>query len=75
MVLLTGLLGMSAAFASRNIELRVPEYLIWLLLLERRLWSVVSLDLLLFFVFFEFEVIPMFMLISLWGSVVRVTQR
>ena len=28
----------------------------------------VSLDLLLFFVFFEFEVIPMFMLISLWGS-------
>ena len=28
----------------------------------------VSLDLLLFFVFFEFEVIPMFMLISVWGS-------
>ena len=69
LVLLTGLLGMSAAFASRNINLRVPEYFIWLLLLESAVMGVfVSLDLLLFFVFFEFEVIPMFMLISLWGS-------
>ncbi len=69
LVLLTGLLGMAAAFASRNIELRVPEYFIWLLLLETAVMGVfVSLDLLLFFVFFEFEVIPMFMLISLWGS-------
>ena len=69
LVLLTGLLGMAAAFASRNIELRVSEYFIWLLLLETAVMGVfVSLDLLLFFVFFEFEVIPMFMLISLWGS-------
>ena len=60
---------MAAAFASRNIELRVSEYFIWLLLLETAVMGVfVSLDLLLFFVFFEFEVIPMFMLISLWGS-------
>ena len=69
LVLLTGLLGLAAAFASRNIELRVSEYFIWLLLLETAVMGVfVSLDLLLFFVFFEFEVIPMFMLISLWGS-------
>lgn len=69
LVLLTGLLGMAAAFASRNIQLRVSEYFLWLLLLESAVMGVfVSLDLLLFFVFFEFEVIPMFMLISLWGS-------
>ena len=69
LVLLTGLLGLAAAFASRNIGLRVSEYFIWLLLLETAVMGVfVSLDLLLFFVFFEFEVIPMFMLISLWGS-------
>ncbi len=69
LVLLTGLLGMAAAFASRNIELRVSEYFIWLLLLEAAVMGVfVSLDLLLFFVFFEFEVIPMYMLISIWGS-------
>ena len=69
LVLLTGLLGMAAAFASRNIKLRVSEYFLWLLLLETAVMGVfVSLDLLLFFVFFEFEVIPMFMLISVWGS-------
>ena len=69
LVLLTGLLGMAAAFASRNIKVRVSEYFMWLLLLETAVMGVfVSLDLLLFFVFFEFEVIPMFMLISLWGS-------
>ena len=68
-MLLTGILGMAAAFASRNINVRVPEYFIWLLLLEAAVFGVfVSLDLLLFFVFFEFEVIPMFMLISVWGT-------
>ncbi len=69
LVLLTGILGLAAAFASRNIGLRVSEYFVWLLLLESAVMGVfVSLDLLLFFVFFEFEVIPMFMLISVWGS-------
>ncbi|MYA60644.1 MAG: NADH-quinone oxidoreductase subunit M [Chloroflexi bacterium] len=69
LVLLTGILGMAAAFASRNIDLRVSEYFMWLLLLEAAVMGVfVSLDLLLFFVFFEFEVIPMFMLISVWGT-------
>ena len=69
LVLLTGLLGMGAMFASRSINHRLTEYFIWLLLLETAVMGVfVSLDLLLFFVFFEFEVIPMFMLISIWGS-------
>ncbi len=69
LVLLTGLLGMAAAFASRTIQLRVSEYFMWLLLLQAAVMGVfVSLDLLLFFVFFEFEVIPMFMLISIWGT-------
>ena len=69
LVLLTGLLGMGATFASRSINRRLAEYFIWLLLLESAVMGVfVSLDLLLFFVFFEFEVIPMFMLISMWGS-------
>ncbi len=69
LVLLTGILGMAAAFASRSITTRVAEYFIWLLVLESAVMGVfVSLDLLLFFVFFEFEVIPMYMLISIWGS-------
>ncbi len=69
LVLLTGLLGFVAVFASMRVEHRVREYFFWLLLLlSAVMGSFVALDLLLFFVFFEFEVFPMFMLISIWGS-------
>ncbi len=69
LVLLTGILGMAAAFGSWRVEHRVKEYFFWLLLLETAVMGVfVSLDLLFFLVFFEFEVIPMYMLISIWGS-------
>tara|TARA_Y100001960_G_scaffold327685_1_gene414729 strand:+ start:423 stop:1994 length:1572 start_codon:yes stop_codon:yes gene_type:complete len=69
LVLLTGILGMAASFASWRITHRVREYFLWLLLLETAVLGVfLSLDLLLFFIFFEFELIPMFMLIAIWGS-------
>ncbi len=69
LVLLTGFLGMAAAFGSWRVEHRIKEYFFWLLMLESAVMGVfVSLDLLLFFVFFEFELIPMYMLISIWGS-------
>ncbi|MDA1281006.1 MAG: NADH-quinone oxidoreductase subunit M, partial [Chloroflexi bacterium] len=69
LVLLTGILGMAAAFASWRITHRVREYFLWLLLLQTAVLGVfTSLDLLLFFIFFEFELIPMFMLIAIWGS-------
>ena len=69
LVLLTGILGMAAAFASWRIEHRVKEYFLWLLLLESAVMGVfLSLDLLFFYVFFEFELIPMYMLISIWGT-------
>ena len=69
LVLLTGLLSMVAIISSFRITKRVKEYFIWLLLLETSVLGVfTSLDLLLFFVFFEFELIPMYMLIGIWGS-------
>ncbi len=69
LVLLTGLLTAVAAFASWRIELRVREYFIWLLVLETSVLGVfTALDFLLFFIFWEIELIPMFMLISIWGS-------
>lgn len=69
LVLLTGILGMAASFASWRITKRVREYFLWLLLLETAVLGVfTSLDLLLFFIFFEFELIPMYMLIAIWGS-------
>ena len=68
LVLLTGLLGMAAVFASWGIKHRVREYFVWLLVLQTAVMGVfVSLDFLLFFIFWELELLPMFFLISIWG--------
>ena len=69
LVLLTGLLGFVAVIASLRIEFRVKEYFIWLLLLQTSVMGVfTSLDMLLFFLFWELELVPMYMLIVTWGS-------
>ncbi|NQW23451.1 MAG: NADH-quinone oxidoreductase subunit M [SAR202 cluster bacterium] len=69
LVALTGLLGMCALLASWHVKLRVKEYFVWLLLLQTAVMGVfTSMDLLLFFLFWELELVPMFMLISVWGS-------
>jgi len=69
MVLLTGLLGMAAIYASWGIKHRVKEYFVWLLILQTAVLGVfTALDFLLFFLFWELELVPMFFLISTWGS-------
>jgi NADH-quinone oxidoreductase subunit M len=69
LVLLTTLLGFLVILISWKVELRVREYFAWLLLLETSILGVFcSLDLLLFFIFWEIEVIPMYFLISIWGT-------
>jgi NADH-quinone oxidoreductase subunit M len=68
-VLLTALLGMCAVFASWNVQLRVKEYFMWLLVLQTAVTGVfVSLDFILFFIFWELELLPMYFLIAIWGS-------
>ena len=69
LVLLTGLLGMVAIFASWSISHRVREYFVWLLALQGAVMGVfTALDFFLFFLFWELELIPMFFLISIWGT-------
>ena len=69
LILLCALLGMCAVFASWNVSLRVREYFIWLLVLQTAVTGVfVSLDLILFFIFWELELLPMYFLISIWGT-------
>ncbi len=69
MVLLTGLLGACAVFVSWSVQNRVREYFMWLLLLWTAVMGVfVALDFLLFFIFWEIELIPMYFLISMWGT-------
>jgi len=68
LVVLTTLLGFLVVLVSWKIELRTKEYFAWLLVLETSILGVFcSLDLLLFFLFWEIEVIPMYFLISIWG--------
>ncbi len=69
LVALTGLLGLSAVLASWHVGLRVKEYFFWLLLLQSAVMGVfTAMDLLLFFLFWELELLPMYMLISIWGT-------
>ena len=69
LVLLNGILGVAAVLVSWHVNLRVRQYFMWLLLLQGAVMGVfVSLDLILFFVFWELELIPMFFLISIWGT-------
>jgi len=69
LMILTAFLGFMVVLISWKTELRVREYFAWLLLLETSILGVFcSLDLLLFFIFWEIEIIPMYFLISIWGS-------
>ena len=69
LVMLTGLLGLCAVFASFHVGNRVKEYFIWLLVLQTAVMGVfTSLDFLLFFLFWELELVPMYLLISTWGT-------
>jgi NADH-quinone oxidoreductase subunit M len=69
LVLLTGLLGFAAVFASWSIKERVREYFVWLLVLQTAVMGVfMALDFILFFLMWELEMVPMFFLISIWGT-------
>ncbi len=69
MVVLTALLSVAAVLSSWSIDHRVREYFIWLLVLETGVMGVfTSLDLVQFFLFWEVELVPMYLLISIWGS-------
>ena len=69
MVLLTTLLMPLCLLASFSIKENIKAYMILFFLLEMGLLGVFfSLDLLLFFVFWEFGLVPMYFLINQWGS-------
>lgn len=69
MVLLTTILTPLAILASFSITDRVKPYMILFLLLETGMLGVfVALDLLIFFVFYEVSLVPMYFLINQWGS-------
>ena len=57
----------------RSIEKRVPEYMAAFLLMEALMIGVFAAqDLLLFYIFFEGGLIPMYLIIGIWGGVDRI---
>lgn len=69
MVLLTTLLTPLAILTAFNIKENIRAFMVLFLLLETGMLGVfVSLDLLLFFVFWEIGLVPMYFLISHWGG-------
>ena len=73
-VLLTAfLMPLCIAASWKSIEIRVAEYMIAFLLLETLVIGVFcALDLVVFYIFFEFGLVPMFLIIGIWGGARRV---
>ncbi len=70
LIVLTTFLGLLAALSSWNyIQKRQKEYYILLLLLQTFVLGVFgSMDLFLFYLFFEVGLVPMYFLIGIWGG-------
>ena len=69
MVLLTGIIGFIGVISSWTITKNVKAYFaLYLLLLGSIMGCFLALDLFLFYLFFEFMLLPMYFLIGIWGG-------
>jgi NADH-quinone oxidoreductase subunit M len=70
LVLLTALLMVPSVLISwRSVQERAPEFYAWLLLLQVGMTGVfLAADIILFYVFFELTLVPLFFLIGVWGG-------
>lgn len=69
MILLTSIVTFAGVFVSWQVELLRKEFFISLILLAGGVYGVfISLDLFTMFLFYEVAVIPMYLLIGIWGT-------
>jgi NADH-quinone oxidoreductase subunit M len=69
MILLTGIVIGAGTIVSTKIQMRNKDFYILLLVLVAGVYGTfVSLDLFFFFFFYELAVLPMYLLIAVWGS-------
>ncbi|MHC1775671.1 MAG: NuoM family protein [Lentimicrobium sp.] len=69
MIALTGIVVFAGIFASWNMEFLTREFFISLILLATGVFGFfISIDLFTMFLFYEVAVIPMYLLIGIWGS-------
>lgn len=75
LLLLTGIIIFASVLASFTVARRDKEFFIYLLVLVSGVFGVfVAQDLLIFFLFYEIAVLPMYLLIGIWGSSHAVTE-
>jgi NADH-quinone oxidoreductase subunit M len=71
LVLLTAIIISTGVFASWTVQHRTKEFHIFLLTLVTGVFGVfMSLDLFFFFLFYEVAVLPMYLLIGVWGTAI-----
>jgi NADH-quinone oxidoreductase subunit M len=76
LVLLTAIIHLTSVFTSWSLREREKEFFLFVALLVTGVYGVfVSLDLFLFFLFYELAVLPMYVLIGIWGSSMPVEGR
>jgi NADH-quinone oxidoreductase subunit M len=69
LVLLTTFITVLAIIGSLGVKERIKEYFFWFLVLEAGMIGVFeALDLVLFYVFWEMTLVPMYFLIGVWGG-------
>jgi len=75
MLLLTNIIGFTAVYSSWNTEKRIKEYFVLLLILIAGVMGTfIARDLFIFFLFYEIVVIPIYIMVIIWGSTKRVTK-
>ena len=75
LLLLTSLIIFAGSFATWTLRNRDKEFYVLLLALVAGVYGVfVSLDLFVFFLFYEIAVLPMYLLIGVWGSTKKVAE-
>jgi NADH-quinone oxidoreductase subunit M len=69
MLLLSAIVVFAGSFASWNMQLQTKEFFLWYCLLSTGVFGFfISLDLFTMFLFYEVALIPMYLLIGIWGS-------
>lgn len=69
MLLLSTIVVITGVFASWGLEQQTKEYFLWFLLLSLGVFGFfISIDLFTMFLFYEIALIPMYLLIGLWGT-------
>ncbi|AGA70047.1 NADH dehydrogenase subunit M [Desulfitobacterium dichloroeliminans LMG P-21439] len=75
MLLLTNLIAFTAVYSSWNIDNRVKEFFVLLLILVAGVMGTfIARDLFIFFLFYEIVVIPIYIMVIIWGSTKRVSK-